>query len=137
MSAYKIKSNCLKMMGFTNITGNVPDIQIESNIVYLTVPEDDLENKNRILQEKRGKHDNKGHHGDRNKNDKKGFHGDKKEYEELMIYENLDSSTDQFMIFFCPFWKSETENTFTYKLSLKTMDEFEYYYSKSSFLYFY
>ena len=119
-----IKSECLHLIYFTNETGEAPSAKVESNLVYMTLPEE----KQTLRREVASKHDgdDKGHH-DEHDDDGKDWKGMGKEF---LHHSVIDSSVVQYMVLFCPFWKSATENSFTYKLSLELMNDLPYYYGR-------
>lgn len=111
MKIEKIQTDCLHLIYFSNTTGEIPKTKIESNMIYMEMPEE-KQTLRRETTSRRGKDDKKY----------------KSEGKDFLQHSVLDSSVVQYMVYFCPFWKSQTEQSYSYKLSLELMTDLPYFY---------
>lgn len=135
-SYYEMKqSDCLKMFIFPSSSGIVPPTRIEEKLIYLDVPQEKVESPSLAKHghddsNKSDYHDGKKGDGRRGKDD-----FDEDNLNEILPLngEIMDSSIPQFIMFYCPFWKSDSAHSFTFNLNLKMMSDLPYYFGKSNF----
>jgi hypothetical protein len=134
-----VSTDCLKMFIYPSSIEYAPVTKIDGNLLYLTIHKEENKNMKTVNSVER-----RGHHGDK---DEESYHDEKDDYDhdeyDFENYEEIkplnneifDSGVSQYIFFFCPFWKSETENSFEYDLKLKMMSDLPYYYSKIKFFF--